>query len=53
MHCGVCGCVTHWEPITADAGDKFGINMRNFDPALISGAKIRKFDGAETWTFLE
>jgi len=53
MHCGVCGCVTHWEPITADGGDKFGVNMRNSDPALINSVKTRKFDGAETWTFLE
>ena len=53
MHCRVCGCVTRWEPITADAGGKFGINMRNFDSGVICGAKIRKFDGAETWAFPE
>lgn len=27
--------------------------LRNFDPGLISGVRTRKFDGAETWTFLE
>lgn len=53
MHCKNCGCVTHWEPITDSAGSKCGVNMRNFDPETISGVKIRKFDGGNTWTYLE
>lgn len=53
MHCAVCGCVTHWEPLDAEAGQQFGINMRNVDPALIDGIEVRRFDGADTWTYLD
>jgi len=53
MHCKICGCVTHWEPITSEAGTKFGINMRNFQPAVTAGVRIRKFDGAESWAYVE
>jgi hypothetical protein len=53
MFCGACGCVTHWEPITAEAGSRFGINMRNVDPEAISGVRVRKFDGAESWAYLD
>jgi hypothetical protein len=53
FHCGTCGCVTHWEPITPDAGTRFGVNMRNFDPAAIAALATRRFDGAESWTYLD
>jgi hypothetical protein len=53
MHCKVCGCATHWEPIESKIGSKVGVNARNFDPIELSGVKIRKFDGAETWSFID
>lgn len=53
MRCAICGCVTHWEPLDADAGQRFGVNMRNVDPALIDGVEVRRFDGADTWTYLD
>jgi hypothetical protein len=52
FHCSDCGCTTHWEPLKADAG-KFGINMRNFDPDELGTLRLRRFDGAETWTYLD
>jgi hypothetical protein len=27
--------------------------LGNFDPELIASVKVRKFDGANTWKFLE
>jgi hypothetical protein len=53
MRCTTCGCVTHWEPITPGAGTRFGVNMRNFDPNVTEGVKVRKFDGTDTWTYIE
>jgi len=53
LRCNTCGCVTHWEPITPEAGSKFGVNMRNFDPGAIAGIRVRKFDGANTWEYLD
>ncbi|SEL77485.1 Uncharacterized conserved protein [Roseateles sp. YR242] len=53
IHCKHCGCVTHWEPITLEPGERHGVNLGNFDPALIASVRVRKFDGAVTWSFLE
>ena len=53
IHCRTCGCVTHWEPLAPTEGVKHGVNLGNFDPALIASVKIRKFDGANTWKFFD
>jgi hypothetical protein len=50
--CATCGCVTHWLPIKGD-GNRMGVNFRNFDPHAIESIRIRRFDGAETWKFLD
>lgn len=36
-----------------EPGIKGGINLNNFDPKLLEIVKIRRFDGADTWTFLD
>lgn len=53
IRCRHCGCVTHWQPIQPKAGSKFGVNMRNFDPNALGTLRIRRFDGAESWTYLD
>jgi hypothetical protein len=53
MHCKICGCATHWEPLDPKAGTRFGINARNFDPSAIDGVRVRKFDGADTWAYVD
>lgn len=50
--CRICGCVTHWSAVDP-AYDRMGVNMRLADPAVLAGARIRKFDGADTWTYLD
>ncbi len=52
FHCAGCGCTTHWEPLKPDA-TKFGINMRNFHPDDLGDLRLRRFDGADTWTYLD
>jgi hypothetical protein len=52
FHCTGCGGVTHWEPLAPDR-TKFGINIRNFDPHEIGEVRLRRFDGAESWTYLD
>jgi len=34
-------------------GCKQGVNLGNFDPKLISAVRVRKFDGADTWKFID
>ena len=53
VRCKNCGILTHWEPIDSKAGARHGVNLRNFDPKLLESVVVRRFDGADTWTFLE
>jgi hypothetical protein len=53
IRCKSCGCVTHWEPLTAEPGARHGVNLGNFDPELIASVRVRRFDGANTWQFLD
>ena len=53
FHCTGCGGVTHWQPLTPEAGTRFGVNIRNFDPAEIGDVRLRRFDGADTWAYLD
>ena len=52
VRCRICGVATHWEPLAPQPGDKHGVNLNNFDPALVQTVTVRHFDGADTWTFL-
>jgi hypothetical protein len=53
VRCRTCGVATHWEPLEPTPGQKHGVNLRNFDPALLRSVTVRRFDGADTWTFLD
>jgi hypothetical protein len=53
VRCAKCGCVTHWRPVARVANARMGVNTRLFDPAAMAGARVRRFDGAATWKFLD
>ena len=53
VHCKTCASVTHWEPLQPEPGAKHGVNLGNFDPELIAAVRVRRFDGADTWTFID
>lgn len=53
FRCRTCGIVTHWEPIDPEPGARHGVNLRNFDPALLDAVVVRRFDGADSWTYLD
>ena len=50
--CKTCGVHTHWSAVDP-AYDRMGINMRLAAPEVLAKARIRKFDGADTWKFLD
>ena len=51
--CGKCGCTTHYT-LTEKAGrEKTAVNFRMVDPAAAQDIRIRLFDGADTWTFID
>jgi hypothetical protein len=53
IRCKTCGCATHWEPLDPTSTPRQGINLNNFPPALLDHVHVRRFDGADTWKFLE
>ena len=53
IRCKTCGCVTHWEPLMVEPGARHGVNLGNFDPELIASVRVRRFDVADTWMFLD
>jgi len=50
--CRQCGCTTHWENLRKD-GEVMAVNFRMCEPETIAEFQIRKFDGADTWKFLD
>jgi hypothetical protein len=50
--CAVCGSVTHWAPVD-ETNPRVGVNARMMDPQDLSGARVRRLDGADTWTYLD
>ena len=40
-------------PLKPEPGARHGVNLRNFDPKILESVKIRRFDGADTWQFLD
>jgi hypothetical protein len=53
MHCRSCGITTHWEPLDPRPEAQHGVNLRLFDPALLAAVPVRRFDGADSWKFLD
>lgn len=53
LRCVRCGCATHWEPLAPEDGAKHGVNLRMFPPELLAQVHVRRFDGANTWTFID
>lgn len=51
FRCKRCGCVTHYEYRRKGPGYPVAVNATQFDPAVLRGARIRKLDGAGTWTW--
>ena len=52
-HCKVCGCATHWASLEDPPIDRMGVNARLMDPTVLAVAKVRRLDGADTWTYPE
>lgn len=53
VHCKTCGCFSHWEGVPPKESDRMGVNARLFTNTNIDQMPIRRFDGADTWKFLD
>ena len=52
-HCNGCGCVTRYESIEKADDSRIAVNARMLAPQEIEDARIRIFDGADSWKFLD
>lgn len=52
-HCRVCGCITHYESVRKADDSRLAVNARMLPPQEIAGLRIRTFDGADTWKYLD
>jgi hypothetical protein len=50
--CSVCGCTTHWEGLLPD-NEVMAVNFRMCEPDVVSRYRVRQFDGADTWKFID
>ncbi len=51
--CARCGGTTHWESLDPANRPRMAVNMLMAEPDAAEGRRIRLFDGADTWEFLD
>lgn len=52
-HCTQCGCTTHYQSIHREGYLQVAINARMALPDHVSNIPVRRFDGANTWKYLD
>lgn len=54
MHtCNTCGCTPYWLGLNPETGTRMAVNFRLCEPADTADIPVRRFDGADTWQFLD
>ncbi|AQS40313.1 hypothetical protein Sps_05244 [Shewanella psychrophila] len=52
-HCQSCGCLTHYVTTDKVPDAKYGINFRMAPITKMKDIKVRHFDGADSWKYLD
>lgn len=53
-HCNTCGFVTHYTGVDTSPGSRVAVNARMMDDSAdITNIRVRTFDGADTWQYLD
>jgi hypothetical protein len=50
--CKTCGCTTHWQSLDG-AQQRMAVNARLVDDLDWTAIRVRRFDGADTWAYLD
>lgn len=53
QHCSNCGCVTHYTSTPQSRSDRVAVNYNMFSGDLIEAIRIRYFDGADSWEYIQ
>jgi hypothetical protein len=51
FRCKRCGCVTHYKYRKAGRSNPVAVNAANFEPSALQGVRVRRLDGAKTWSW--
>lgn len=51
--CAKCGCITHYLSADRQPRARLAVNYRAFPQQALGQLKIRHFDGADTWQYLD
>ena len=51
--CSRCGCITHYTSTTPTEHTRLAVNYRMFPAGVVEQVKVRKFDGADSWRYLD
>jgi len=51
IRCKRCGCITHYKYRKKWGQGTVAVNANNFEPEALKGVRVRKLDGASTWTW--
>lgn len=51
--CKTCGGTTHWENLNPSDDAVMAVNLRMADPAVTQHLRLRHFDGADSWRFID
>jgi hypothetical protein len=53
FHCKTCGCMTRYESVEKSGDYRIAVNARMMNPEDIAGLRVRTFDGAVTWKYID
>ena len=52
-HCNNCGCITHYESVEKQDDSRVAVNARMLPEDIVADIPVKRFDGADTWKYLE
>lgn len=53
VRCSKCGCFSHWRSLDPKETDRMGVNVRLFTNVEFDKIRIRHFDGANSWKYID
>lgn len=53
VRCANCGCYSYWRSLDPKHTERMGVNARLFTNIDIGKIRIRRFDGAVSWKFID
>ncbi len=53
VRCGNCGGYSHWRSLDPEQTERMGVNARLFVNVEVDKIRVRHFDGANSWKYID